>query len=129
MGPEVMKRRTKAFAVNVVQFAGRLPRSDEHNVIKRQLLRCSTSVGANYRAACLAKSIPDFISKLGIAVEEADESHYWMELLVDSGLCQAEVLAPLMKEAAELTAILVASRKTAGPRNTGNNQQSIINHQ
>lgn len=122
MGPEEMKKRTKAFAVNTVLFARGLPRTDEARVIKRQLLRSCTSVGANYRAACLGKSTPDFISKLGIAIEEADESHYWMEILVETGLCHAEVLAPLMREAAELTAILVASRKTAGPRNTGNNQ-------
>lgn len=79
----------------------------------RQLLRCATSVGANYRAAARGKSTPDFIAKLRIVEEEADESVYWLELLERSGHIAPDVAAPLKKEAGELTAIIVASIKTA----------------
>ena len=90
-----------------------LPRTADAGVIARQLVRCGTSVGANYRSACLARSKADFVSKVGIVVEETDESLYWMELLVEGGLCRQEAAAELMREARELTSIFVASIKTA----------------
>ncbi|MGZ3334252.1 MAG: four helix bundle protein [Isosphaeraceae bacterium] len=90
-----------------------LPRTSTGNVIGRQLLRCGTSVGANYRAACRARSSAEFCSKMGIVEEEADESIYWMELLVDANLVAPELMANLISEANELVAIVVASIKTA----------------
>jgi len=91
----------------------KLPRSQVCYVIGNQLLRCSTSVGSNYRAACKGKSKADFIYKLGIAEEEADESIYWLELLIEAGVKKTGDVNDLIKEAGEITAILAASRKTA----------------
>lgn len=82
-------------------------------MIVRQLVRCATSVGANYRSACLARSRADFVAKLCIVAEEADESLYWMELLVESGLCAQDKWSALMQEARELTSVMLASIKTA----------------
>jgi four helix bundle protein len=90
-----------------------LPKSQSAGVIGRQLLRSGTSVGANYRSACRARSRPDFISKVGIAIEEADESLYWMEILIQAGIMGKNTLVPLMQEGNELIAILTASVKTA----------------
>ncbi len=111
-----LKRRTKAFALRVIKVAGTLSKDFVGRRLGDQLLRCGTSVAANYRAACRARSKADFVSKLGIAEEEADESAFWMELLIDSGLVQARRLEKLLDEAGQLTAIIVASRKTAGKR-------------
>ena len=111
-----LKRRTKAFALRVIKLVEALPKTRTADVIGRQLLRCGTSVGANYRAAARARSNADFIAKMGIVEEEADESLYWMELLVESGLVDAERLAPLMTETNEIVAIIVASINTARQR-------------
>lgn len=108
-----MKQRTKQFALRVIRLVESLPRNRTAEVIGRQLLRSGTSVGANYRAACRAKSRADFISKMGTVEEEADESLYWMELLIEAGIVKQELLAPLMQEADELLAITVASINTA----------------
>lgn len=116
MDKDEMKRRTKAFALGVMVLSRGLPRSVEASVIARQMIRSGTSVGANYRAACLAKSRADFISKMGIVLEEVDESRYWMELLVEGGLCSPETVAQLMREAAELTSVVAASIITARER-------------
>ena len=113
MNNENLKRRTKRFALAVIQFVEGLPKDRTSDILGRQLLRSGTSVGANYRAACRAKSMPDFISKLGNVEEEADESGYWMDLLFESGKINAEQAAPLQKEANELLAIMVASINTA----------------
>src|SRR5689334_10606453 len=102
-----LRQRTKAFALRVIKLVEALPRSRTANVVGGQLLRCGTSVGANYRAAWRARSRADFISKMGIVEEEADESQYWMELLVDDGLMKEKRLAALMKEADEIVAICV----------------------
>jgi four helix bundle protein len=110
---EELKQRTKQFALRVIRLIKALPRSKTGDVIGRQLLRSATSVGANYRAACRAKSTADFISKMGTVEEEADESLYWMELLIEAGLVKAERLKPLMQEADELVAITVSSINTA----------------
>jgi four helix bundle protein len=105
--------RTKQFALQVIKFSEGLPKDEISRILARQLLRSGTSVGANYRAACLAKSKPAFISKLGDALEEADESGYWIELLVDAGKTERQTPAPLLNEARELVAILLSSIKTA----------------
>jgi four helix bundle protein len=97
----------------VIRATEALPKNRSADVIGRQLLRSGTSVGANYRAACRSRSAADFISKMGVVEEEADESAYWMELLIDAGLIAAQRLAPLFQEAEELVAIAVASINTA----------------
>ena len=113
MNNEELKRRTKKFALQVIEAVNKFPRSMTGEIIGKQLMRSATSVGANYRSACRAKSHADFISKLGIVEEEADESLYWLELAVDAKIMVDADAAPLIKEADELTAIFTASRKTA----------------
>jgi len=108
-----MQSRTKAFALGVMKFTRTLPRGRDTDIIIRQLPRSATAVGANYRSACLARSKADFVSKLGIVAEEADESKYWMELLVEGGICGDGPIPGLMHEAAELTSIIIASIRTA----------------
>jgi four helix bundle protein len=105
--------RTKKFALRVIRMTEALPRNRTADVLGRQVLRSGTSVGANYRAACRAKSRADFISKMGTVEEECDETSYWMELLVESGQMKQSRLASLMKEADELLRIIVTSSKTA----------------
>lgn len=109
---QVFKRRTKQLALQVIEIIQRLPRSETVRLLGNQLLRAATSVGANYRAACRGKSSADVIAKLSIVEEEADESLYWMELLVESGLISATELAGVMSEADEILAMTVASIKT-----------------
>jgi four helix bundle protein len=113
MDAEELKKRTKQFGLRVIKLIDSLPSSKSANVIGNQLLRSGTSVGANYRAACRARSKPDFISKASISIEEADESLYWMEMLVEAEITPKEKLTALMKEADEIVAILTASVKTA----------------
>lgn len=108
-----LKQRTKSFALRVIVLVDSLPTGKTAEVIGRQLLRSGTSVGANYRAACRAKSVADFIAKMGIVEEEADECIYWMELLADARILPMDKLKPLIAEADELVAITVASIKTA----------------
>lgn len=108
-----LKERTKSFALRIIGLVDGLPTSRTAEVIGRQLLRSGTSVGANYRAACRAKSVADFIAKMGIVEEEADECIYWMELLTEANIFPLAKLQPLMTEANELVAITVASIKTA----------------
>lgn len=113
MMKDELKRRTKAFAVRVIKLAGILPDNTVGRIIKGQLVRAGTSVGANYRAAQRAKSTPDFISKMGTVEEEADETMYWMELVVEAGLMGEKQIAGLYNEADEILAMTVASIKTA----------------
>ncbi|MBA3439187.1 MAG: four helix bundle protein [Pyrinomonadaceae bacterium] len=108
-----MKQRTKAFALRVIKLVEALPHGRTADVMGKQLLRCGTSVGANYRASCRAKSPADFIAKMSIVEEEADEAMYWMELLVESNLVSQDRVAALMDEANQLVAIIVSSIKTA----------------
>ena len=108
-----MKSRTKAYANRIVKLCSALPNNWVARTLGKQLLRSGTSVGANYRAVCRAKSGSDFINKLRIVEEECVESLFWMELLVDNNLVKASRLRDLMKEADELLAIVVASAKTA----------------
>lgn len=109
-----MKRRTKQFALDAITLATQLPRTSEAGIVRNQFVRSATSVGANYRAACRGKSKADFVSKLGIVEEEADESCYWLEIIHEGKLLPEGQVASLLKEANEITAIIVASRKTAG---------------
>src|ERR1035437_5915349 len=113
MNPEEFKKRTKAFAVRIINLADKLSNSRATNAIANQLVRSGMSVGANYRAACRAKSRADFISKMGTVEEEGDETLYWMELLIESGKVKAAVLTDLMREGGEILAISVASINTA----------------
>ena len=112
MDEETFKARTKNFALSVIQLAEALPRNRAAEILGRQLLRSGTSVGANYRAACRGKSTLDVVAKLSIVEEEADESIYWMELLVESHVLSQERVTPLIKEANEILAMTVASIKT-----------------
>ena len=108
-----LKLRTKTYANRVVKLCSSLPNNWVAQTLGRQLLRSGTSVGANYRAVCRAKSKLDFINKLRIVEEECDESLFWMELLVDNEIIKLSRLKDLMKEASEILAITVSSAKTA----------------
>ena len=110
---EKMKARTKVFAVQIVKFYKTLLRVDEARVLGRQVLRSGTSVAANYRAVCRAKSQADFISKMGTVVEEADETLLWLELLVEPEICPAEKLEKLKSESDELLRIFSSALGTA----------------
>ena len=108
-----MENRTKTYANRVVKPCSSLPTGWVAQMLGKQLLRCGTSVGANYRAVCRAKSNLDFINKLRIVEEECDESLFRMELLVDNGFIKLSRLSDLMKESSEILAITVSSAKTA----------------
>ena len=108
-----MKQRTKEYAKRVVKLCRTLPQSREGNLIGSQLFRSGTSVGANYRAACRARSKADFVSKLAIVLEEADETLYWLEIVTETGLVETGRIGNLMKEADEIISIIVASINTA----------------
>ena len=108
-----LKDRTKAFALRIVRLIMSLPSGMESRVIGNQLLRSGTSVAANYRAVCRARSRAEFLSKIGIVIEEADESAFWLELLVESGIVPESKLANLLTEANQLVAIFNASKTTA----------------
>jgi four helix bundle protein len=110
---ESMKERTKQFAIHAIRLCRTLPKSSESTIITRQLMRSATSVGANYRAVCRARSTAEFVSKLGVVLEEADESLFWIELLVDTGLISNDEIRAIRTEANELVAIFVASLRTA----------------
>jgi four helix bundle protein len=108
-----LKARTRQFAIRVIRLYRALRRSEEARVIGNQLLRSGTSIGANYRAACRARSKAEFVAKLGIVLEEADETVFWLELLPEVGLTPPELITPLVQEANELVSIFVASLRTA----------------
>jgi four helix bundle protein len=111
-----LKDRTKRFALRILDLAEALPHNRTGNVIAGQIVRSGTSVAANYRALCRARSRPDFINKTSIVEEEADETCLWLELLIERRLLPPRRVQPLLEEANELTAIFVASRKTAVER-------------
>jgi four helix bundle protein len=123
MGYENLKDRTKKFALDILDFVEALPDTTKGRVIRWQLGRSGTSVGANYRAACRARSKADFISKIGVVIEEADESAFWLELTMDSGTLAKSNVAALLDEANQLTAIMTTSRKTA-EASSGNKARS-----
>jgi four helix bundle protein len=111
--PEDLRERTKKFALRIIHLYRALPRSGDAQVIGKQLLRSGTSVAANYRAACRARSRPEFAARIGIVMEEADETLFWLELVSESGILPTSRLEGLLKEARELAAIFTASYGTA----------------
>ena len=125
-GPD-LKRRTKAFALRILKLVDALPKTTAGRALASQIVRSGTSVAANYRAACRARSTADFIAKMGIVEEEADETLFWLELLEESELVTAAKLTAIKQEANELIAITVASIKTAR-RNRGSNSALRIPH-
>ena len=110
---EELRNRTKRFALRIIRLFQHLARTTEAQVLGKQLLRSGTSVGANYRAAGRARSKAEFISKMGIVVEEADETLFWVECLIESGIVKPELLTDILAEANELVAIFAASQRTA----------------
>jgi four helix bundle protein len=114
MNEAELKQRTKQFALRVIKLVGALPKTIEGRVVANQLMKSGTSVAANYRAACRGRSKAEFIAKLGNVEEEADESAFWLEVIIESGLLKGVLVEPLLAEANELVAIMVASRKSAG---------------
>jgi len=107
-----LKNRTKRFALEIIKLVENLPAKMVAQTIGRQLVRAGTSVGANYRSACRGRSRAEFAAKLGIVEEEADESAFWMEIIIQAGLMERRLVQPLLDEAEELVAIMVASRKS-----------------
>ena len=114
MNPTELKARTKTFALRIINLTRAIPKNDDAGrVIAKQIIRSGTSVAANYRASCRARSQAEFVSKIGTVEEEADEAALWLELLIESGIMPAKKLSALQEEANALTAIMAASRKTA----------------
>src|SRR5262249_51781906 len=116
-----LKARTKQFALCVMKLLDALPRTFEGRTIANQIIGSATSVAANYWAACRARSCAEFVAKIGVVEEEADESSFWLELIVDSDLLSEARIRPLLTEAGELVAIMAASRKSA----IGNRQSAV----
>jgi four helix bundle protein len=108
-----LKRRTKVFGLRVFKLVEALPKNLQGRAIGNQLVRSGTSVGANYRAACRARSRAEFISRLGVVEEEADESAYWMEMIIEAELIRPSLVKPLLTEANEIVAIITSSRISA----------------
>ena len=127
MDANELKKRTKLFALRVLKLAAALPLTIEGKIIKGQLVRAGTSVGANYRAACRGRSRVEFIAKLGVVVEEADESAYWLELIIEGAFLKESRVKPLLDEANELTKIMVSSRISASKKVRANRKLAIGN--
>ncbi|MDD3405629.1 MAG: four helix bundle protein [Paludibacteraceae bacterium] len=108
---EEMKVRTKKFALRIIRLSQSLPKNREADIISRQIVRSATSVGANYRSACVARSLAEFRSKLSIVIEECDETLFWLELLVEGEFIKLELLQSLMREANEILKICSTARK------------------
>jgi four helix bundle protein len=131
MNAQELKERTKQFALRVMRLVDALPDTPKGRAIASQLVRSGTSVAANYRAACRGRSHAEFISKIGVAEEEADETALWLELIVEDKLLPEKKIARLLKEANELTAIMAASYVSAsrGKRDGSANLKSAISNQ
>lgn len=127
MNKNDLKERTKIFARKCIELSLLLPNTYLGNHIKGQLIRSSTSVACNYRATCLAQSRASFISKISIVIEEADESEYWLEMIIDEKIIEIEKVALALKEAHELASIFIVSRKTASLNKES--KSSLINKQ
>ena len=121
-----LKERTKKFALRVIRLAYALPKDDLGNTVRKQIIRSGTSVAANYRAVLRARTDPEFISKFNIVIEECDETLFWLELIMESGLFNKEKVEPLYKEADELVSIFCSSQKTMKDKA---NQKSAIRNQ
>ncbi len=115
---EALRNRTKQFALRIIRLFQTLPKSGESQIIGKQLVKSGTSVAANYRAACRARSKAEFISKISIVIEEADESAFWLELLIESKILPEKKLIPLQEEAIELLSIFSSARKTSTKKPT-----------
>jgi four helix bundle protein len=113
MDAEELKKRTKRFALRILKLVAALPNTVQGRTVAGQLVRAGTSVGSNYRAACRGRSKAEFIAKLGVVEEEADESAYWLELIIEGQLLKAKLVQPLLDEANELTKIMAKSRISA----------------
>jgi four helix bundle protein len=129
MKPEDLKERTKQFSLRIMRVVDVLPNTPKGRPLASQLVRSGTSVAANYRAACRARSRAEFISKIGVVEEEADETALWLELIVDDKILPEKKILPLLAEANELVAIMAASyisasRNKTGPKSAFRNQQS-----
>ena len=122
MDKQSLKKRTKDFGLRVIKMPDSLPKTPAGRAVANQIVRSATSVGANYRAACRGRSKAEFVAKLGIVIEEADECCYWLEIIIESGMIKEKLVSELHKEANELTAIFIVSAKTASIKN----QQSKI---
>jgi four helix bundle protein len=136
MNADDLKKRTKLFALRILKLVAALPNTVTGKAIGGQLVRSGTSVGANYRAACRGRSKAEFVAKMGIAEEEADESGYWMEVIVEGGLLKRNQVEPLLAEAEELTKIFAQSRISASrtllrpvKQRKSNRQSAIGNRQ
>ena len=114
--PEDLRRRTKEFALRVINLFRALPKTEEARVLGRQVLRSGTAMAANYRSSCRARSHADFITKIGITLVEADETAFWLKLIVDAGIFKTSKLESLLAEANELARIFQASQTTARSR-------------
>lgn len=122
MNETELKQRTKRFGLRIMQLVAALPKTPQGRAIGNQLVRAGTSVGANYRAACRARSRAEFIARLGVVEEEADESAYWMEMIMEGGLMKSDLVKPLLGEANEIVAIMTSSRKTTSANQLPNGQ-------
>ena len=120
MDADDLKKRTKQFALRILKLVAALPNNIQGRAVGGQLIRAGTSVGSNYRAACRGRSRAEFIAKLGVVEEEADESAFWLELIVEGSLLQASLVEPLVTEANELTRIMASSRLTASNKRKPN---------
>ena len=125
MDERELKQRTKGFALRVIKLVDALPKTTVGRAIANQLMRAGTAVGANYRAACRSRSKAEFIAKVGVVEEEADESAYWMELIIESGLKKPALVNSLLQEANELVAIMASSRISASKSAIANRQSKI----
>jgi four helix bundle protein len=117
MNREELTERTKKFAHRCVKLAMALPETALGNHLRGQVIRCSTSVAANYRATCLSQSNASFVAKISIVLEEADEAAFWLEFIIDENLLKENLVKPLLQDAEELTKIFASSRKTASTKN------------
>ncbi len=117
MTKDELKNRTKKFAISIIKLVEQLPNTKTGHVIGNQIIRSGTSVAANYRAACRARSAADFISKITIVEEECDETLFWLELIQETHTLESNKILPMLKEADELTAIFTSSGKTAKKNN------------
>ena len=118
-------QRTKQFALRIFKLVGVLPQTIQGRAVAAQLIRSGTSVAANYRAACRARSKPEFVAKLGVVEEEADESAFWLELIIETGLLNPGKVTPLLAEAGEIVAMMASSKKTAAKSQIANRKSAI----
>lgn len=118
-------QRTKQFALRIFKLVGALPQTIQGRAVAAQLIRSGTSVAANYRAACRARSKPEFVAKLGVVEEEADETAFWLELIIETELLDAAKVKSLLTEANEIVAIMASSKKTAAKSQIANRKSTI----